>query len=138
MVQGIGGEIQKLEMVQSQLKQGPIWAQRCPAWKADVQRIDACIIDREGESEQSHRPQCQTVTAIFQWPRKRLGSGMCMFDEHRVLRAISLGAAWPAKAYKYRFPPSLNVTHRVVRNWCPLASGQSRPEFRPLTFRDPW
>jgi hypothetical protein len=41
--------MQKLEMLQSQLKQGPIWAQQCPAWKADVQRIDACIFDRDGE-----------------------------------------------------------------------------------------
>jgi hypothetical protein len=30
---------------------------------------------------------------------------MCMIDQHRVLRAISLGAAWPAKAYKYQFAP---------------------------------
>jgi hypothetical protein len=31
------------------LQQCPIWAQRCPAWKADFQRIYACVIDREGD-----------------------------------------------------------------------------------------
>src|SRR3954466_12649014 len=102
-------------MLQSQLQQGPIWAQRCPAWKADVQRIDACVIDREGGSEQSHRPQCQTVTATSQWPRKRLRSEMCMSTEYRVLRASSLGAACRAQAGKYHFPPRLTVTQRVFR-----------------------
>jgi hypothetical protein len=56
---------------------------------------------------------------------------MCMFAEAQSAPCKSLGAAWRVQACKYHFPPSMNVTHRAV----PRASGPSRLEFRPLTFR---
>jgi len=136
VVQGIAGEIQKLEMLQSQLQQGPIWAQRCPAWKADVRRIDACVIDREGGSEQSHRPQCQTVTATSQWPRKRLRSEMCMFDGAQSAPCNQPGRGMPCQAGNYHFPPRLNVTQRVFRvrpHKRPVTADSSSG---PLTFRE--
>jgi hypothetical protein len=124
VVQGIVGEIQKLEMLQSQLKQGPIWAQRCPAWKADVQRIDACVIDREGGSEQSHRPQCQTVTATFQWPRERLRSDMCMFDGAQSAPCNQPGLGMACKGVQVPLPPEFE-RYPPCRSWV-------RPHKRPV------
>src|SRR3954452_21003380 len=117
-------------MLQSQLQQGPIWAQRCPAWKADVQRIDACVIDREGGSEQSHRPQCQTVTATSQWPRKRLRSEMCMFDGAQSAPRKQPGRGKPCRGGQVPLPPEVECDPASLQGSSPQASGQSRLEFR--------
>ena len=109
MVQGEAGEFQKLEMLQSQLQQGPIWAQRCPAWKADVQCVDACVIDREGEVLAVTSASVPNGDCDFSVASEEAQADMCMFDGAQSAPCNQPGRGMPCQGGRYHFPRARTV-----------------------------